>query len=1004
MGSPYKGIVPSRTTARDDVAKTAPAAAPTKYSHLLGISEINALISKATRYSIFTWIVLVVSLYSTTPPHELVYLSESERTAAMVALLSLSIATVLLIMPFVLRRRKLGPLMWAALVTQIISIITNAQLAFCPVIVRIDAVTHSPVYLVRWCEWIPLAGLMTFLSEAVALQKKGNKPNQSKDYQAAIRNSVAQALSCLSGGLICVHCNSYICWTFFMSFAVATWMMIFPRVMAKRRAFLHTKFLRNSVGVATDDSYRQLELRDRLRFSYHLILTCSVVWSILVVLYCINAYIYRVLPPDHPWKDKAPAMIFDTFFDVLAKALYLRCIVEVHLAVFDGESRVLRQLTELRNLMTILWDTSSDVIVVSVKDDSGNLVSILSPAVFDLMDATLPPSVQDRYAAALMIEMQLKPSDDSNKGRGTEEWGEIIAAQFVDTSEAPYSRWAPHTILEEIDPSSFVATTASSFVTAAWEKSNPTPASSSSSTTSTWNLKPHSFVTEKDEDRKTEIKVSNYGSGAIVGVIRDVTERFRWYEAERRAHAEVIRRQQDAQSQTRFVRHEVKNGLLAGIELCDSLRNEIEAIRQASGSSRRPCTVHRHSLSNHSTSSSLVLDSMSIRSSSTSELDNSSCIHSRINAASNRVIDLDLLLHEVLETVLHEAMARDVIHEVYEPRSERLDVMGVLSSSVSTKSGKSDRFPIRCEGEIPFLEMDSQLLKYIHRNAVSNATKYGKAGGNVETVLSFDSSKKLLTMKVVNEAGENQELIRKQSKEEYNRIVFSQGSTLHENSHKSVSAISSGDGAWIMQKCAKTMGGSCSISFDVDVTIFSFEAPVQPLLVPSEVMDPKEFEVPKNTIGIAVDDSKIQRKLMGRILTYTGVKSENSHILGESPSEVLGLKALVLGLLQDNPDSKMLILIDENLDYYNSGSVDDSVALSGSIIMQDILRALCPEQERRILALVRSANDSTSDVQMYIERTHGFFPKAPMQKDRVREIICPLWAGKFCSSSCFGGN
>ncbi|KAG7336808.1 hypothetical protein IV203_020516 [Nitzschia inconspicua] len=117
----------------------------------------------------------------------------------------------------------------------------------------------------------------------------------------------------------------------------------------------------------------------------------------------------------------------------------------------------------------------------------------------------------------------------------------------------------------------------------------------------------------------------------------------------------------------------------------------------------------------------------------------------------------------------------------------------------------------------------------------------------------------------------------------------------------------------------------------------------------------------------------------------------------------MGLKALVLGLLQDNPDSKMLILIDENLDYYKSNTGDESVALSGSIIMQDILRALSPEQERRILALVRSANDSTTDVQMYIERTHGFFPKAPMLKDRVREIICPLWAGKFCSSSCFGG-
>jgi hypothetical protein len=371
-------------------------------------------------------------------------------------------------------------------------------------------------------------------------------------------------------------------------------------------------------------------------------------------------------------------------------------------------------------------------------------------------------------------------------------------------------------------------------------------------------------------------------------------------------------------------------------------------------------------------------------------------LSTHVHNASSRITDLDLLLHEVLETVLHEAMARDVIHEVYEPRSERLDVLGVLSSSVSTKSGKSDRFPIRCEGEMPFVQMDSQLLKYIHRNAISNATKYGKVGGNVDTVLAFDAKQKLLSMKVINEPGENQEEIRKLSPAEYNRVVFSQGTTLHGYRQN---VISSGDGAWIMQKCAKTMGGTCSIAFAEDVTVFSFSAPVEPLLVASDVLDAKKFEVPSSTIGIAVDDSKIQRKLMSRILTYTGIKCENSRILGETPADVMGLQGLVLGLLDDNPDSKLLILIDENLDYCNNSSSDEDITLSGSIVMQEILQAMTPDQEQRVLALVRSANDSTTDVQTYIERTHGFFPKAPMQKERVREIICPLWAGKFLSSS-----
>jgi hypothetical protein len=45
--------------------------------------------------------------------------------------------------------------------------------------------------------------------------------------------------------------------------------------------------------------------------------------------------------------------------------------------------------------------------------------------------------------------------------------------------------------------------------------------------------------------------------------------------------------------------------------------------------------------------------------------------------------------------------------------------------------------------------------------------------------------------------------------------------------------------------------------------------------------------------------------------------------------------------------------------------------------------------------LVRSANDSAKDVALYVERTHGFFPKALMQQDRIREILEPFWTKRF---------
>jgi hypothetical protein len=191
------------------------------------------------------------------------------------------------------------------------------------------------------------------------------------------------------------------------------------------------------------------------------------------------------------------------------------------------------------------------------------------------------------------------------------------------------------------------------------------------------------------------------------------------------------------------------------------------------------------------------------------------------------------------------------------------------------------------------------------------------------------------------------------------------------------------------------MCGSCSIAFEEEHTIFSFVTPAEPLMV-SQTSDTKSFVVPESTIGVAIDDSKIQRKLMSKILGYVGIANEKSYILGESPAEILHLNDFIVDLLVEFPDSKLLILMDENLDFKDSNCVDgEDMFLSGSVIMQGILSSLSPMQQSRILALVRSANDSTADVALYSERTHGFLPKAPMLKERVREIIAPLWAERF---------
>jgi hypothetical protein len=84
--------------------------------------------------------------------------------------------------------------------------------------------------------------------------------------------------------------------------------------------------------------------------------------------------------------------------------------------------------------------------------------------------------------------------------------------------------------------------------------------------------------------------------------------------------------------------------------------------------------------------------------------------------------------------------------------------------------------------------------------------------------------------------------------------------------------------------------------------------------------------------------------------------------------------------------------VDENLDFFEADS--EQVVLSGSVVLKEILHNLPPEDEARVLVLVRSANDSAKDVERYVERTHGF-SQGPMQQERIREILEPLWNKRF---------
>ena len=204
------------------------------------------------------------------------------------------------------------------------------------------------------------------------------------------------------------------------------------------------------------------------------------------------------------------------------------------------------------------------------------------------------------------------------------------------------------------------------------------------------------------------------------------------------------------------------------------------------------------------------------------------------------------------------------------------------------------------------------------------------------------------------------------------------------------------DGAWIMHKCAKTLGGECSIEFERNRTVFSLRCPIttfEDAVNRNTSVHPSNFKLPENVWGIAIDDSKIQRKLLGRFFQLAGVKEERCIIQGETMHEIKSFDDFVVDHIEQYPNDYFVLIVDENLDV-NEDNVRNTT-VSGSMCIENIRHRLLPDQEWRVLALVRSANDSSRDIAIYNSRAHGFLPKAPIQRQRVLEMLAPAWEKRF---------
>lgn len=582
------------------------------------------------------WLSLICFSYWVAPRDSIQWLVGTERNAALVELSILSTAVIM----------KHGPLLWeinfmeitppnwgersstmfgvprisgilaGGLTVQFVAVSTMVIMVCFPVPVMLDPVLGSRVHLLRWCEWTPLAGFMTLMTECIdAPILKGEKlthPWNKKFFVAAM-----ESLSTLCGLAFpfCTPFGWYIC----MTVSFITFFAIFWRYFERRAAFGTM-----TMGGSVDET----ELYDRARMSLALHGMCCVVWSMITVMYFVSSAGHMVTSTR--WAilhDPAATMIEECLMDLIAKILYMALIIEAHNAAFDEAKRANRRLAELKSTMSVVWENSSDTISISVRKMSGSVTSMVSPSFFR---PVLANQHQDRIDDISAIVLEL---DGKSMEKRRDSYSGIEQATAEVHSPQVGMRIIRKADFAGIDLHSPMANTAFQ----GFESGKADPMSLRVFTFAdmmarAWQSKLDETVFEHDATlsaggsrTKFEVKVTRLEENAIVVVIRDVSERYRRFEAEKRFVFETTARQKDAEA-NRFTRHEVKNGLLGAIEICGNIREQI--------------------------SDDFNLLQKEIASSASEAIFSEQSLAGRVESIS----ELDRTLHEVLDIVLAETV------------------------------------------------------------------------------------------------------------------------------------------------------------------------------------------------------------------------------------------------------------------------------------------------------------------------------------------------------------
>ena len=639
------------------------------------IKLVEKLFHKGAAIGVGIWVCLMIVVYLVSPNDSYVEPVGFVQLCHIVCGTLLVVANGARLLPMILKEKgfrilKSGFIV-GSLSVQLVALASNYIMAFRPTPVIYDEISGLQFHMVRWAEFTALAFLMAFLTVNVDAPFKENALSTPKV------NFVFPAMMALStsAGMIFPFCPDAYTWWAIMFISWTLFCTVYFVTFQKVVDYLELKGEIKAGSAKTKANAQQAERLEITKSSFNLCLSISISWSIFALLFTFLSVVTKLARKDS-WASNPHLLVAVTcVFEIASKIWYLGALFEAYRKVLDEQVRGHRRLEELRSFMSAVWMSSSDVIVFCSKN-RGIVNAKVNPAFINTigssagalgLDLNEPASLmfeidasQDLFSVvSLDLDQAIAQSDLSSVNTynlHTRSY-RISKAEDINAPEVNLARMAklavdavtlaPVLLDSRINPTKFVGEVARKGAEAT--------------------------------ELSCEVHISLLESRSCVLTLRDISERLHRFQVEKKLVQEVTSRKKDEEA-NRFTRHEVKNALLAAMGILDHLK---ELMQRNNVLPKR--NTDEKSMFLLSDNAPMVFMDMG------GDDDTTSPQTKEVEEAFN---ELDTTLKDVMDTILDEAMAREVSigdeHTyVYAQIALKITFVGYRLSTVITHRGRS---------------------------------------------------------------------------------------------------------------------------------------------------------------------------------------------------------------------------------------------------------------------------------------------------------------------------